>query len=89
MAFQQAQAHIDRIALAIAAGDLEAADGALKELKPLLVSDRIEELRALKARIDEMTLVVRKQRSETSDELRAVVSQRQAVQTYQSMDKLH
>ena len=88
MSFHRAQSQIDRVARAIEEGDLKAADGALRELRPLLISDRIDELQKLKARIDAMTLVVRKQRSEVGEELQGMTSQRKAVQQYQEMGDL-
>ena len=88
MSFHRAQTQIDRVARAIEDGDLKAADGALQELRPLLVSDRIDELKKLKERIDAMTLVVRKQRAEVGEELKGVTSQRKAVQQYKEMGEL-
>ena len=88
MDFYQAQAQIDRIARAIEEGDLKAADGALEALRPMLVSDRIEEIRQLKARIDAITLVVKKQRQEVGEELQGLTSQRKAVQQYKVMGEL-
>lgn len=88
MSLHQAQSQIERIATAIAQGDLEAADSALRDLRPMLVSDRIDELQDLKARIDAMTLVVRKQREDVGAELKNISSQRKAVEQYQVMGDL-
>ena len=88
VSFLQAQAQIDLIASAIEAGDLRAADGALKALRPLLVSGRVEELQQLKTQIDAMTLVVRKQRADVGEEIAGVTKQRKAVQQYKNMEDL-
>ncbi|NKB98036.1 MAG: hypothetical protein GKR90_06000 [Pseudomonadales bacterium] len=88
MSVPEAETQIDLIAHAISAGDLHAADEALQELRPMLVSDRVDELLALKARIDAMTLEVRKQRTESGGQLQQVVNQRKAVGQYKAMGDL-
>lgn len=88
MSVHQAEIQIDKIARAIDSGDLVEADSALQALRPLLVSDRIEELLALKDKVDSMTLVVRRHKSEHSAALKNMVSQRNAIGQYREMGEL-
>ena len=88
MGILHAQDQIDRIASAIEIGDLEAANIALDELRPLLVSDKIEELKQLKAQIDQMTLQVRRHRTEVNGKLAKLSNQRNAIRQYQVMGDL-
>jgi hypothetical protein len=88
MSAHQADIQIDRIARAIDSGDLVEADSALQALRPLLVSDRVDELLALKEKVDSMTLVVRRHRSKHSEALKNMLSQRNAIGQYREMDEL-
>ena len=76
---------LDQVEAAIKAGDLTAAASHIEDLKPLLVSDNIEELKRLRSRIDELKISVRSRRSSVKNELGVMVQQKRAVQRYQTI----
>lgn len=88
MSLHQAETQMDIIARAIDSGDLAEADAALQALRPLLVSDRIDELMALKERVESMTLVVHRHRSDQSSALKQILGQRNAIGQYREMGDL-
>ena len=76
---------VNRIEAAVAAGDLEGANAAAADLKPLLVSDRIDELLALRARIENLTIGVTALRDQDLDSLKKLKHQRDGASAYRQM----
>ena len=68
--FSQAQKQLDLVEQAIHAGNLLQAASAVEALKPLLISDHIEELRQLRQRVDDLTINVRRTRGGLQQALR-------------------
>lgn len=83
--FQAALALLDQVESAIADGDLETANQVVAHLKPLLASTRVDELTALKSRIDGLNLTVRRKRQSHKEALKKVMTQNQAIDQYQAI----
>lgn len=84
---QQALSRVKEIESAVAAGDLNAANVAAQQLTPLLVSDKIDDLLALRGRIQNLTIGVRALRAEDLTQLRGVQQQRGGAQAYELMQQ--
>ncbi|XOV81513.1 MAG: hypothetical protein ACFHXK_11570 [bacterium] len=84
---QSALCRIKEIESAVAAGDLEAANIAAQQLTPLLVSNNIDELLAMRERIESLTLGVKALQSQDIAQLRGVQQQRGGAQAYQAMQQ--
>ncbi len=81
--FDLALSQLDIIEAAVKAGDLEAANAATQKLKPLLVSERVDEIAALKARVDALTMGVRTLQSQGAQDLKLCRRRRRGLDAYQ------
>ena len=86
---QQALSRLDEIETAIAEGDLEAANAAAQDLKPLLISNNIDELVALRERINTLSLGVVNMQSQGVRQLRALKHTRGGVEVYQALSTVN
>ena len=75
------------IEVAVAAGDLESANTAAQCLKPLLVSDRIEDILALRKRVENLQLSVKALRNQDAVKFKKLKQQRGGAAAYQKMQK--
>ncbi len=84
---QRALSHIKEIESAVAAGDLDAANVAAQQLTPLLVSEKIDDLLALRERVQNLTIGVKDLKAQDLAQLRGVQQQRGGAQAYQLMQQ--
>ncbi|MEM9620771.1 MAG: hypothetical protein AAF993_03930 [Pseudomonadota bacterium] len=83
--YAHALAQLDIIEAAVEAGDLEAAQVAARKLKPLLVSEQVDQLTALKARIDALAIGVQAMQDQDARQLKQMRRQRVGIDAYQTM----
>ncbi len=79
-----ASAQVAQIERAIANGDLIEAQAAMEDLKPLSVSNKLEDILEMRRRIAGMLTEVKQQRIQHAGELRSMRSAKQAVRQYQA-----
>ncbi len=79
------EAQLEVVEKAISAGDLVTASEAIVALRPLLVSNQVEQLLALKTRIDRMKFAVVAQRADHKSQLKKIVSTNHAAHRYQEV----
>jgi len=82
VSFQTALSKFAEVEAAIAAGDLQLAGNALETLKPMLVSDQVDELVALKAKLADMQAGVLEVKSKQAKALREFSNKKQAANRY-------
>lgn len=82
---QTALQQIGEIETAVADGDLVLANTAVQTLKPMLVSRSIDDLLALRTRIEKLTIGVKALRDEDAASLLQLKSQRGGAAAYQKM----
>ncbi len=82
---RQALARITEIEAAVAEGDFDAANAAAQDLKPLLISNNIDELVALRERVNNLTLGVIKRQTQDAAELKALKIKRCGAEVYQTL----
>ena len=80
-----ALAQVKRIEAAVAAGDLDGANEAAQDLMPLLVSERIEDMLALRERIASLSIEVKSIRDQDATQLKALKQQRGGAQAYRQI----
>ena len=80
-----ALAQVKRIEAAVAAGDLDGANQAAQDLMPLLVRERIEDMLALRDRIETLTMDVEALRAQDAAQLKQLRQQRGGVAAYRQM----
>ena len=85
---QQALARLNEIEAAVAEGDFESANAAAQDLKPLLVSSNIDELVALRERVNNLTLGVIKRQTEDAAELKSLKQKRGGAEVYQALSSV-
>jgi len=83
--FESALSQLDMIEAAVKAGDLEMAQVATQKLKPLLVSERIDQVAALKARVDALVIGVRTLQQADAQALMKLRRQRVGIDAYHTM----
>lgn len=84
-----ALAQVKRIEAAVAAGDLESANAAAQDLMPLLVRERIEDMLALRDRLETLTMDVKTLRAQDAAELKQLHQQRSGIAAYRQMQSGH
>lgn len=84
---QAALEQVQKIEAAVAAGEFERANVAAQQLKPLLVSEQIEELQALRSRIDELTIGVREHQTQSAVRIKDLRLKRGGTATYQQIQQ--
>jgi hypothetical protein len=82
---QTALQQIHEIESAVAQGDLELADSAVQSLKPMLVSKNIDDLLALRSKIEKLTIGVKALRDDGATSLLQLKLQRGGAAAYQQM----
>lgn len=82
---QTALQQIQQIETAVADGDLVLADSAVQSLKPMLVSRNIDDLLALRTKIENLTIGVKALRGQGAADLLQVKLQRGGAAAYQRM----
>ena len=82
---REAESILEHVDAAISAGDMVRAGELMREVRPLLVSERIDELMTLKNRIDNMVLQVRSRRTEQRSALARLVNRKSAINQYERM----
>ena len=82
---QTALVQVGEIEAAVAAGDLELANSAAQSLKPLLVSEHVDDLLVLRARLEALTIGVRELRAQDLSALKKVKQQRGGAAAYEQM----
>jgi len=80
--FQAALSKFAEVEAAIGAGDLQLAGNVLEALKPMLVSDQVNELVTLKAKLANMQAGVLEVKSKQAMALRELNNKKQAASTY-------
>lgn len=85
---QQALARLNEIEAAVAEGDFEAANNAAQDLKPLLISNNIDELVALRERVNNLTLGVIKRQTQNAAEFKALKQKRCGAEVYQTLSSV-
>ena len=83
--FEGALALLATIETAVAEGDLAGANHAAAELKPMLVGRQMDELLAVRQRIEKLTLGVKTIRSSKWDAIKELKSSRGGAAAYQAM----
>lgn len=73
------------IEAAVAEGDFEAADAAAQNLKPLLVGARIDDLVALRERIDNLKLGVIARQTANAETLKTFQQKRDGAAAYRTL----
>jgi hypothetical protein len=88
LAMDKALTQLQSIEAAVADGDLELANNAAAKLKPLLIGENIDELLAVRKRIEALTLEVHQVRKQQSQTLKQIRQQRGGAAAYQDMQRM-
>ena len=81
-----AQSLLDEIEDAVESGDISAAAERIAGLRPLLVSERVNEVIALRKRIEALKVRVVKTREIHKQNLRQVMGSQQAINSYHQIE---
>lgn len=82
---QTALEQLGNIEAAVAAGDLDLANAAAQSLKPLLVSEHVDDLLLLRARIEALTIGVKELRAQELSAFKKVKQQRGGAAAYEQI----
>lgn len=85
----QAQLILEQAAAAVANGDMVVAAQAIESLQPFLTSERVDELREFKHRIDALQLEVKRFKTKQGSRLSGAMAQNRAAQQYRNVRVLN